>query len=145
MTRDVLLERASTLVGRKESARWDLGDTPPSLLVLELCLLQESLVERVALRAERGDWVVRLGRASAPDHTSFRWYAERRLEVLLGGVELSRWLAFFLRYYRDGCAEVDHIDVEGAATGGGRFDLVLRVGRSDAPVSAEEARRRLGF
>jgi hypothetical protein len=48
---------------------------------------------------------------------------------------------FFLRYYRDGIAEVDHIDIE-TADGG---YLTLATEESIDPISSEEAKRRLGM
>ena len=47
---------------------------------------------------------------------------------------------FFLRFYRDGLAEVDHIDVQ---TGDGGY-IIFCAELSVPPLSAEEAERLLG-
>jgi hypothetical protein len=52
---------------------------------------------------------------------------------------------FFLRYYRDGVAKVDHIDIEAIGIDSEITDvyLTMRVGSSRPSVSPEEAKQRL--
>jgi hypothetical protein len=49
--------------------------------------------------------------------------------------ELESWLAFYLLFYRDGIARVEHIDFDITTSGQGLaydyFDMVLRVPRSE--------------
>jgi hypothetical protein len=144
MIHELLVDARAVLDERGQArAAWDLVETPPTVLCSGLCLLKEQLVERVIFRAEQGSWVVRLGRADGAREVLFSKYAPRRLEIQLGETELERWLVFFLKYFRDGVAEVDHLDVEGTLASGQRFDLVLKVACAAPPVSADEARRRL--
>jgi hypothetical protein len=50
---------------------------------------------------------------------------------------------FFLRYFRDGFAEVDHVDIDDTANAGGYLTFV--VSEFAPPVSPDEAKRRLGL
>ncbi|HLJ85253.1 MAG TPA: hypothetical protein VKZ53_00430 [Candidatus Angelobacter sp.] len=52
---------------------------------------------------------------------------------------------FFLKYYRDGLAEVDHLDLEAidAETGSNEIYVTFNVSESKAPMTPEEAQRRL--
>ena len=144
MTHELVVDDPATLTQKSETrATWDLAATAPSEVAASLGLLKEQLVDRIALRPARGDWVVRVGRLQSGEESRCRWYAARRLEVLLADGELERWLGFFLKYFRDGCAEVDHMDVEARDDAGATFDLTLKVAHSAPPVGADEARRRL--
>lgn len=64
-----------------------------------------------------------------------------RLEVIFCERDLDYARHFFLRYYRDGAAEVDHIDIQ---TEHGDY-ITITVEEYAPPVSPEEARRRLGM
>jgi hypothetical protein len=54
---------------------------------------------------------------------------------------------FCLRTVRNGAAEVDHLDIDASPTeaSGKLGNFVLRFPVATAPVSEEEARRRLGL
>jgi hypothetical protein len=55
------------------------------------------------------------------------------------------WLSFFLKYYRDGMAEVDHMDVEANDTRNSEsvIDLVVKVAHARPPISEDQLRWRL--
>jgi hypothetical protein len=80
-------------------------------------------------------------------------YEENRLvrshgfvAIQLTATELERLVDFFLRYYRDGVVEVDHIDIEANENVPGRMDAYVTIFVQDyrPSVSAEEAKRKLG-
>lgn len=146
MTHQLILHASATLDDRAPGrAIWNVGETPPAVLCGGLALLKERLVDTLLLRPARGDWVVRLGRADAAREIRMSRSAPRRLEILLGETELERWFFFFLRYFRDRRAEVDHLDIEGESDATGeRFDLALRVPHASPPVGDREARNLLG-
>ena len=123
----------------------DLYDSPAGPIALSLCLLRHALVDAVVFRPQKGAWVLRIVRAEESDESWVRKYGDLRVEVRLGLRELERWTFFFLRYYRDGMAEVDHIDTSARWDYGGECDLTLKVSKYTPPVSEEEARRRLGL
>jgi hypothetical protein len=50
---------------------------------------------------------------------------------------------FFLRYYRDGIAEVDHIDIE--SHGKNMGDIIFTVDNTQQPLSPAEAIKRLAI
>lgn len=52
---------------------------------------------------------------------------------------------FFLKYYRDGVAEVDHLDLQAidAETGNKEIYVTFRVPDARAPVTPQEAKKRL--
>ena len=72
----------------------------------------------------------------------------RGADVFLSRTGLDYWATFFLKYYRDGVGEVNHLDVEAyprnpnMARGLG---IVLQIANALPPISGEEARRRLGL
>jgi hypothetical protein len=65
---------------------------------------------------------------------------QTKLTVILGQRDLECVKGLLFRYYKDGIAEVDHIDVE---TPNGDY-IVFTMEDAVAPLSATEARRRLG-
>lgn len=121
----------------------NLGSTAPEVMVAELELLVSGLAPSITLRHRSNKLQINVscgdvaGRATAETTTE-------KLALTLSKTEIGYWLAYFARYYRDGVAEVDHIDVEAVSTKGVGVDVRLRVARSAPAVSPEEARRRLG-
>jgi hypothetical protein len=115
----------------------DFGELCSEQWCLALVLLQEGLAAsllvsdgsgRPRLSVSTNDAISRNQRAR------INW--ERDVPALeLGRVELEAWLHFFLKYYRDGVAEVDHIDLEIQTEKQGQkpTDVVLRVARSCFP------------
>jgi hypothetical protein len=102
-----------------------------------LQLLQENLVEAFILFHNDASHkiefrIVTAGRSSVKGD-------EARLEVSLASADLDFVRPFFLRYYRDNVAEVDHLDIE---TDNGGY-ITFSVEEFVPPVSAEEVRRRL--
>ena len=61
--------------------------------------------------------------------------------------DLENILAFVLRYCRDGYGAVDHVDIEASVVGrdGESYYFTVAVAEAAAPVTPEEARRRLGL
>ena len=66
-------------------------------------------------------------------------------DVRLTGNNVDYLCQFFLKYYRDGVAEVDHVDLEAsnAETGDQEVYVTFQVSESKLPLSPEEAKRRL--
>ena len=123
----------------------NFGSTAPEVIVAELELLVAGLAPSITLRHRSNKLKIKVscgdvvGRAAAD-------YTTEELTLKLSKTEIGFWLAYFARYYRDGVAEVDHIDLEAVSTkvGGGVVDVRICVARAAPPVSPEEARRRLG-
>jgi len=73
-----------------------------------------------------------------------RWdrnLALNRVVLRLTTVQISFMLDYLLRTYRDGIADVDHIDIE---VDNGDY-VIVRSPEARAPLSADEAKRRLGL
>lgn len=141
---EILLSNRATIVTEGHRIVCDLNDSPPDQISLGLALLVEDLAEAVVWRSPQFGWVVRL-RGQKAEGATLRSYGQHRIELSLGKIETERWFTFFLKYYRDGRAEVDHLDVEAGWDTGGRCDFTLKVSEFQAPVSEREARRRLGL
>ena len=139
---------------------WRREDTPDSLFIrigsetnkewcLNLCLLREGLIDSLTIIDEEGSYKLRvlldpsLARRSAVERSQ-----SRGADAFLSRTELDYWATFFLKYYRDGVGEVNHLDVEAyprnpnTARGLG---IVLQIANALPPISGEEARRRLGL
>jgi hypothetical protein len=115
-------------------------------LCLGLSMLWHRLVESLSLQGS-GITLVFGQCGSDGDARALVTWKARGATLKLSSTELEYWLCFFLRGVRDGMAEVDHIDVEADPSSGSELPgfFVLKVPNAAPPVSAEEARRRLGL
>lgn len=146
MNHECIFENAGSIDAVPGLIIWDLEDFSPITPALAITLLREQLATCVIFRRTRPNWILRLTSVSLRNREArFNWYGQARLDVEIAQVELERWQAFFLKYYRDGVAEVDHFDVSGLSSDGSSCELVVKVGNAAPPVSGEEARRRLGL
>jgi hypothetical protein len=111
-----------------------------------LSLLKEGLIEALTVSEQPGRGAkVRFltePKAGGTVRVSFR---SDLSEITLTRNNLEYLQHFFLKYYRDGVAEVDHIDLQAVdtETGGTDIYVTFRVPESKAAVTPEEARRRL--
>ena len=115
--------------------------TPVNLRDWCLCLqlLQDSMIEAFTFRRENSSRRMQVAR-SAGNRSAVTGDADAP-GLALSAPDLEFVRHFFLRYYRDGAAEVDHIDIE---TEEGGY-IIFAVDESLPPVSSEEAKRRLGL
>ncbi len=122
------------------------GTMRPEIVVAEILLLLEGLVMELSLRHPQQHPRVRIsvGETSARASATV---SDDGLHVGVSRTELESWMSFFLRYYRDGVAEVDHLDLEAHASDGEAKTVyvLLRVGKFGQPLSGDEARRKLGL
>lgn len=123
-----------------------VGSMPPEVVVAELLLLSEGLVPELSLRHPAQEAQIQLFVAETEARATAALSGDS-LRLGLSRRELEWWIAFFLRYYRDGVAEVDHIDLEASRVDNEAedVDVVLRVEKFSPPVRGDEARRRLGL
>lgn len=115
-----------SLVNVADRVVLDFGDTPPGPVALALVLLRDGLIEAVAFRTAKGERV----KLTSGAGLLVRVRDAKSLEIHVGPRELESWAAFFLRYHRDGWAEVDHLDVEGTWDTGAACDLVIKVAKA---------------
>jgi hypothetical protein len=128
----------------------DLDDSTVVDWCMSLCLMKEGLVPSFTVTSTDGTFHLTV-QSQAAGEQSTRGLVRRTTrgaEIAIDQFELAYWLHFFLKYYRDGIGDVDHIDVDLAPspshTSRG-FTLVLKVPRALPPGSPEELRRRLGL
>jgi hypothetical protein len=146
MTHEVILSDDAVLLADAGRLELDLSNSPPAGIALGLVLLRDELVSAVTLRTLGARWTLRL--RLAPEERaqiSGQHHGKQRLELWVGRIELGAWLAFFLRYYRDGVAEVDHMDAFGIWADGSPLNVTLKVALGARPVLEDEARSRLGI
>ncbi|MCC6745759.1 MAG: hypothetical protein IT175_18000 [Acidobacteria bacterium] len=120
---------------REAVAEWCLG----------LCLLKEGLISILLVQevAARGMLEVQLGTQRTRSLASLDPSASK---VSLTQNDLDYIQHFFLKYFRDGVADVDHIDLDVVSdTDSQQSTITFKVPDSIGPVSAEEARKRLGL
>jgi hypothetical protein len=115
---------------------------------LGLCLLEAELIEHLIVSEEVGKkhLEVRVRSSTERDrmpHISVGSDATSYIELTRDGLRYIR--KFFLEYYRDGAAQVDHLDLEAIDTSTGRntVSITFEVPDSKPPVSPEEAKARL--
>lgn len=147
-----LLQLPLTLIEdntRQQLAEVDLGLDSIAAWCLDLCLLEKRLIDTVTIVGGRaGAPKLRIEcDPNVPAPGVVHWLPDGMC-LRITHVELEHWIHFFLKHYRDGVGEVNHIDVDvpPAETDSlkGLF-LVLRVPSALQPVSEEEARRILGL
>jgi hypothetical protein len=125
-------------VADENVVRWSVG----------LCMLKEAVVESLLVRSESAS--VRLHLEPDLERATGRFQHDEHsylVSLAISGVELDRWVNFFLCYVRDGYGSVDHMDVDFDVVSEpiGSGTLVLHVPQAAAPVARDEALRRLGF
>ncbi len=114
---------------------------------LSLCLLKEGLVETLVITEEyrKMSLEIRFGANPETNRTARATLKQdvSLLEITHGNLDYLQH--FFLKYYRDGVADVDHLDLEAinAATGKNDIYITFRVPDSKPPVGPEEAETRL--
>lgn len=128
---------------------FDFGTVPIENWCLELCLLKEELSSGFVVLNERRSFKVQveIGNGIAIGDRALATWSGDKLSLRVSHTELEYWCSFFLEYFRDGVAQVDHIDVEAisAEPGNEGTFITLKVGNAVPPVSSEEVRRRLGL
>ena len=119
----------------------DLGAVPIDEWCLNLCLLKEGLVDAVTfagkgrLRIEVDHTIERARHARARSESG-------QVELFVHPEELDFWTSFFLKAYRDGMAEVSHIDVEAASIPDDEeIYVTFLAGKSAPPMPGDEARK----
>lgn len=143
--RNLVLPASGSLTSAGESlVEVNLGDLEPSRFYCELALLNEGKAEGLLVRQHVGGLRVDIAKEDIPVRARCAW-KEQSLKVMLSQAELEYWMSFFLKYYRDGVAEVDHLDVEADSARGEVVDIIVKVSQAAPPVTDAEARRRLGL
>jgi hypothetical protein len=114
---------------------------------LGLSLLKEGLIDTLTVAEERGKGLVKIQILPKPEtrgsaRVSFKSNVSQ-FEITRTSLEYLQ--RFFLKYYRDGVADVDHIDLEATDVDTGKTGeyIKFRVPDSRPAVSPEEAERRL--
>lgn len=114
---------------------------------LGLCLLHERLIDTLVVSNESGQKSVEINVVWTAERGT-RVQAELNKEKALMKVtetHLGYLLEFFLTYYRDGVAAVDHVDLQADIRGTKNKNgyIVFKVPDFVPPVTPEEAERRL--
>lgn len=118
---------------------------------VELCLLEKALVDSIQIVDKKGR--LNLGIYIDKDlpiesRAKVISRSTNAIKLAVTQTEVEFWVELFLKYYRDGMSDVDHVDVD---IGGGeagedvKLFLVLKNLKAAGAVSAEEAARRLGM
>lgn len=121
---------------RKCLSEWCLG----------LCLLREGLIDAFTVTEEAAkNSNVKFLVGAKLGARSRVTLNEPCSEVVLTKNGLDHMCIFFLKYYRDGVADVDHLDLEAvdAETGGREIYITFQASESRTPMTPDEAKRRL--
>jgi hypothetical protein len=116
---------------------------------VHLCLLEKRLIDSIRIASNRRGFsiVVMIDDSLEGAHISkvLRRSSES-ITVALTPTECQRWINVFLKYYRDGTFDVDHIDADVISEIPGyeqRLTVTFKGMAAVPPVSAEEAARRV--
>lgn len=126
----------------------DFGNEALADWCLGLCLLKEGLIPALLIHEEiaKGTLAIQLiGQTKHRVKTQASFESDAtRVKITAG--DLDYLLHFFLKYFRDGVAEVDHLDLDvESKTNDQESTITFRVPVSAQPLSAEVARKRLGL
>ena len=110
-------------------------------LICELTLLIFGKSNQLTLSSASSDTVL----AVSKEKSSVEVRDTRRFLMSMSRNDLEFIVSYLLAWYRDGFAEVDHIDLElsGAVDCGTNCTLVVRAEVSRYPMNGEEAQRML--
>lgn len=110
-------------------------------LICELTLLIFGKSNQLTLSSASSDTVL----AVSKEYSSVEVRDTRRFLVSMSRNDLEFIVSYLLAWYRDGFAEVNHIDLElsGAEDCGRNCTLVVRAEASRYPMNGEEAQRML--
>lgn len=110
--------------------------------LLGLMLLKEKLINTLIIRSTVAPCSIKLYLDSG---TNVVLITDRNsVQLQLSQMTLDYLIHYFLKYYRDGIAEVDHIDIEAEMEGEDAY-ITFTADAARPPVDASEARRRLGL
>lgn len=113
---------------------------------LALCLIEKDLEESIIILNEQGSLKIEISKdanLSQSKRGRVNWHS-KEWKLVISLTELEMWIQFFLKYYRDSMAEVDHIDLDLSTVQPKKdFLFLLKATEFTPPVSAEEAKRRL--
>lgn len=118
----------------------DSGDV--SILCCELSLLLFEKAKSLSLTTESGQKVVL---RVATEHSRVVAPNARSFSIELNPQDLENTVSYLLSWYRDGIAEVSHIDIDLAAESdwGANCTVVVQADQSKPPLSQEETTRLL--
>jgi hypothetical protein len=126
----------------------DLG----SMLILDwtlnLCLLRRGLIESITYHTAKGSNLkVRIDTGLKVADRATVGIAPDNVYLAITATELDYWESFFLKYYRDGVAEVDHLDIEAQVNPPSKNCgyVILKVAKVKPPMTPEEVRKMLGL
>lgn len=125
----------------------DFGDSPIIEWCLELILLKEDLCDSISITDNDYKYKIILSKTNnLPRNDRARINFQKDKIILeITNTELEYWINFFLKYYRDGLAEVDHFDIEVTNPNEKNIQIIFQVANYSLPVSEEEALKKLGL
>jgi hypothetical protein len=137
-----LIEHAGESVLGVEIVREALRDWSLGLTLLNAGLIETLLVAKDD--REKGI-EIQVQSSSKPMVRAQVDFKSELIQLKVTPDDLGYLLHFFLKYYRDGVAEVDHLDIEATATGAKnqQASVVFKLRDFRPPVTPEEAMRRL--
>lgn len=115
---------------------------------LGLCLLKEKLIAVLLVYEETGRGKLQIQLADQTKHRTKTQanFESEAVRVTMTPDDLDYLLHFFLKCFRDGVAEVDHLDLDvQSQTNNEDSTITFKVPESVQPLSAEEAKKRLGL
>jgi hypothetical protein len=119
----------------------DLGAVPIDEWCLNLCLLKEGLVDAITF-AGKGRLKIEVDQTMERSRHARARSESGQVHLFVHPEELEFWVGFFLKAYRDGMAEVSHIDVEAISIPDNEeIDVTFLAGKAAPPMPGEEARK----
>ncbi len=132
---------------RSRSIILGIQDDTVTRWCLLLCMLEKGLISGITISNGQAN-VLRIvfNNAYKSKWGIVTWKGDFA-ELIIAKNEIELLIGFFLRYYRDGVADVDHLDfdMDPSRPGAKAATLTITVPRARPPLSNNELERRLGF
>lgn len=115
----------------------DLKDHFPYDFCLSLLLLNYDLKNEIIIKNKKN--ILLFKKDSKVTTVPAFIIDKNKISLLISDIQIEYWLSYFLKYYRDEYADVDHIHTEFYNSNNECLDFTIQVAQYKEPLSEEEA------
>jgi hypothetical protein len=122
----------------------DFGVSVQNEWCLDLVLLREGLVDQLELSDLKRTYSLSIAQSKS-EHSAITW-KKKSASLALDVNRLDYLISYFLKFFRDGVAEVDHIDLETRSVSGENKEayVTFAVSKATPSITGNELRKLLG-
>lgn len=112
---------------------------------LRLCLLEQDIVKNFKITDSLGRYIFTIYKAKSIDKQRYKIFRKKRIDIYV--FEIGYWAYYFLKYYKNGVGDVNHIHGEfvSCRKKTKKLDLELEVCREKPPLTRKQMNKHLGL